>query len=472
MKKKFIISALVLPGVFCFHHGLFAQGADDPMGVTGVYNGNVNSAGSYDPYTGNATRQIDDIFIPATIGKYPLKFTRYFNSRWGFMSSGQASPRGAYANGLGDCYCWNYSYNFLNFGGNGYGAPDGRLVGGNAVGTQEMSGPMGTTDGGYIVWGNYTIGGQTYTYATQLVDPYGQITNITYDAQNRMSRVTEPGGRYLQINYNNTTGGSYRTSLITSVQAFDGPRGNLLQWVNYTYAQWTDAYGTVWTVLSHVDYSDGSAANYTYKIQGTYPPGSTTAVIVPILLSCDDVRPVGAMRKITYQYDNPGSSASAGAIGSEKNSDTGAVVSQVQYPNDVQSGAQPRTEVRGDGATRTFNYHAPNNLNPQPASGKLLNYTDFLGNSTILNYDESVTSPSSGLIMSVVDANNHTTTYTRAPSWAVHQITHPDNTYVSQTYTDESNPVYLHSRTDERGNTTTFTRDPNNRIMRICPGSA
>src|SRR4029077_293702 len=59
---------------------LAEQGDDNPTGVNGAYNGNVATGCSYDPYTGNALREIDDIVVPGAIGAYPLKWTRYFNS--------------------------------------------------------------------------------------------------------------------------------------------------------------------------------------------------------------------------------------------------------------------------------------------------------------------------------------------------------------------------------------------------------
>jgi hypothetical protein len=35
---------------------LAQAGNDNPTGVAGMFNGNVTTAGSYDPYTGNTTR--------------------------------------------------------------------------------------------------------------------------------------------------------------------------------------------------------------------------------------------------------------------------------------------------------------------------------------------------------------------------------------------------------------------------------
>src|SRR5882724_4361984 len=53
----------------------------NPIGVTGIFNGNVTTGCSYDPLSHSSNRAIDDIVVPGSIGKYPLKMTRYYNSR-------------------------------------------------------------------------------------------------------------------------------------------------------------------------------------------------------------------------------------------------------------------------------------------------------------------------------------------------------------------------------------------------------
>lgn len=58
-------------------------GNDNPTGVTGEYHGSTTTAGSYDPYTGNAKRVIDDLTVTGSIGEYPLKWTRTLNTRGG-----------------------------------------------------------------------------------------------------------------------------------------------------------------------------------------------------------------------------------------------------------------------------------------------------------------------------------------------------------------------------------------------------
>src|SRR5258708_39486311 len=98
-KETFMISkrslqsacATVIVATMFFAEGVFAAdaGDDNPTGVSGIYNGNVTDGGSWDPLTGNVARFIDDIVVPGSVGAYPLKWTRYWNSRakiyyWGY----------------------------------------------------------------------------------------------------------------------------------------------------------------------------------------------------------------------------------------------------------------------------------------------------------------------------------------------------------------------------------------------------
>src|ERR1044071_659445 len=74
-------------------------GNDNPTGVTGEYNGSITTGGSYDPYTGNAKRFIDDLTVTGSIGEYPLKWTRILNTRGG---------TGKFGDGGG----WTHNYNW------------------------------------------------------------------------------------------------------------------------------------------------------------------------------------------------------------------------------------------------------------------------------------------------------------------------------------------------------------------------
>src|SRR5712691_5610289 len=56
-------------------------GDDNPTGPAGIFNGNVTTGCSYDPYTRNAMRTVTDIVVAGAVGTRPLAFTRFANSR-------------------------------------------------------------------------------------------------------------------------------------------------------------------------------------------------------------------------------------------------------------------------------------------------------------------------------------------------------------------------------------------------------
>ena len=112
MKTKFIFLAM-LSLLALSNSIVLGQGEDNPTGVSGIYNGNITTAGNYDPFTQNALRIVDDIVVPGSLGAYPLKWTRYYNSRKGSIYTG-----------------WTFSYNDYLAGETGttLGLPDGRLI--------------------------------------------------------------------------------------------------------------------------------------------------------------------------------------------------------------------------------------------------------------------------------------------------------------------------------------------------------
>src|ERR1043165_9441358 len=79
---------LVWLGSLFLAPSLFGQaGNNNPGGVTAEFYGSITTAGNYDPWTGNARREIDDIVVPGTIGAYPLKFTRTLSTRGGWSGN-------------------------------------------------------------------------------------------------------------------------------------------------------------------------------------------------------------------------------------------------------------------------------------------------------------------------------------------------------------------------------------------------
>ena len=58
-----------------------AEEAGNPTGTSGDSNGEVTTAGGYDPFTGNAKRAVTDLAVQGANGAYPLALTRVYNSR-------------------------------------------------------------------------------------------------------------------------------------------------------------------------------------------------------------------------------------------------------------------------------------------------------------------------------------------------------------------------------------------------------
>src|SRR5438270_8134326 len=158
------------------------------------------------------------------------------------------------------------------------------------------------------------------------------------------------------------------------------------------------------------------------------------------------------MKRISYTYatgNNPdGSAAVYGQILSENSSATSQPVSTLTINSPT-----TRTETRGDGPSRAFNYN----------NGQLANYTDFKNQTSYLSYDGN------GYVSAFQDARNNVTSTSREPRiGALSVLTHPgDNSTVSFGYTDANNPYYLSYRTDERWQTTWFTRNGNHQVERI-----
>jgi RHS repeat-associated protein len=440
---------------------------EGPLGVTGIFNGNVTTGCSYDPLSHSAHRAIDDIVVPGSIGKYPLKMTRYYNSRqqyYAFTAIG-LSPGWAHEYSW---LLWSAGHKVVSPHGNVYDDYCGPPVGVSERWenrTDAYNGTWRLADGGKVIFVNGRV--------TYIDDPYGLRTTIYYDANGRRWQVMEPGGRYLQFFYNATDPDG--TVLLTRVEAHGLGNTTVTDWVNYSYTLISAGVeGRNKKMLTGVAYSDGTSATYEYRGDNV-TESQTTHKMYPLLQRCDDVRYNSPMRTIRYEYQNGGPH---GVIINEKNPGVGAVSAIAPgVPTGGRGTVDSFTETRGDGPTRTFNYthiahcqgtecgpcddYGTNGPNQQ----MLLNYTDFQGHTTTLGYDTN------WYVNSVRDANTHTTSYTRGPGppngiGQITRITHPsDNTYIEYTY--ESDPHYIHSIRDERGEVTTYTRDGNHRVTRI-----
>lgn len=384
--KALSFVVVFLPGV------VLGLGSNNPTGVAGVFNGNVTSGGSYDSYTGNATRVINDIVVAGSVGAYPLAWRRTLTTR------DNSGP-----NQFGSSGYWRHSYAWLlytpSWSPDFVSYPDGRTYQPDdpAPGVSDRfvasypppryelaDATLLLGDGGRVHFspkGYYNIFGQweVKLLATEIIDPYGLVTALNYRVEDGLlDRITEPGGRYLQINYitdpwETLSGDASQphTKLVSSVGAHTGssaPGGDrLTQAVYYNYAPFNGNPNSGFTTLASVDYSDGTRANYTY--QGNNLRDQRGSIGLPLIASCDDVRYAGAMRKIRYEFLSTSRSEDSGVIYRERSGTTGEMVSQLDVP---WNSLVTRDETRGDGPQRHFEY--------RDYLGYLSAFTDFQGN--------------------------------------------------------------------------------------------
>ena len=484
-------------------HDLHAQvGNDNPTGPSGIFNGQAGGCG-YDPYTANATRSITDISVAGGVGEYPLALVRTANSR-------TPSTTGVFGWAGG----WNHNYNWIledsplgpiNPARYTVEFPDGRVETfkqvnwdttcyrvrrgdqSTSAGVRERFVPVDLNpnhtqtymraylilpDGGKVeFWAHQHVSGSQYWYhyhVTAMIDPHGLRTTIDSELVNqntlrRITKVTEPAGRYLQFAYTGIN--SPRIASVTEYISGIARRS-----VNYSYLQMR---------LNYVQYYNNAwTAHYQYCNANVGDPD-----MMPMLLwTCDDPMYGGPMHKIAYVYrttDNyPGNHPVYGQIQSEKYYDgttVGAAVSTlaVGIPN---NNPVYRTETRGDGATRTFIY---NGAGP----GYLAWASDFTDRYASQTYNQTTK-----YISAVMDRRGNTTDYTvnrltgnvtqtQFPAAADVTPSPAPRGTVNYAYgwagchdsnnLDANNPYFLCTATDEGGHVTKFWRDGNKRVTKI-----
>jgi RHS repeat-associated protein len=491
LPRRSFAKAGVLALAFASLSQLHAQvGNNNANGFSGIFNGQIHTGCSYDPYTGNATRSITDIAVAGAVGEYPLALVRTANSR-------TPSTTEVFGRAGG----WNHNYNWIledsptsttaNFQPSRYTVdfPDGRVETFRAVtwdpnyyrvrpgaetpaqstsaGVRERFVPLNLStmlaylilpDGGkveFTAWQHTSGSRYYYKYsATAIIDPYGLRTTLQWEVvgPNNLRRlvwVIEPAGRYLHFFY--TTANGPRISQVT---ASDGRN------VNYYY---------VYSGLDHVTYYNNPnwIAHYRYCAPNIGDPDT----VPKLLWTVDDPMYPGPMKRIAYEYkpatpNNPDNTVAVyGQILNERYWDgnlqdaPGAIVSTLTV-GEAPNVTWKRKETRGDGATRTFVYSG---------AGYVTWASDFMGHQSTMGYD------SYKYLNSFIDFNRNETDYTcESIIGNVTQIKYPltqgdtpgqgQRPTVNYTYT---NDYYLHTITDEGNHTTTITRDGNNRVTQI-----
>jgi RHS repeat-associated protein len=483
----------------CSPRELHAQAANDnPSGPAGIFNGNIESACNYDPYTANAVRALTDIVVAGAAGTEPLALIRTSNSR-GLV--------GANVGGFGAGAGWQHNYDWkmqssnissssgfsptsysINFpdGRSEIFAPSGTDIYFRALkGTRERIIPLSAgfvylilADGSKIQFKATLQSYQDqccpqdgcpmctfyyYTYQAQaIIDPYGLRTTLSYNTDGTIQQVSEPAGRYLRF--------TWVSGRIDTVTASDGRS------VKYAYGARSYPPGTtVYAVLDSVTYYGDNTllAHYTYEAPNIPSFGNYNGA--PLLKTCDDVMYAGPMKKIAYVYattnNQDGTAPVVGQIKSENYYDgtnIGGAVSSLTINGST------RTETRGDGPSRTFTYGGTYAGVAQP-SNLITKATDFKGIAATQGYDLNT-----NYINAVTDRNGHTINYTLEPiTGRMTQVQFPATpsdattagrgtlkySYGSASCADPNNkdpnnPYFVCTSTDEAGNVTQYSRWP------------
>ena len=241
----------------------------------------------FDVFTGNVHRQITDIMVHDGVGEHQLKFQRTTTSRY----------LGALPTPLGTGGSWrhNYLWNIYYAGTNSIGNeiisvdyPDGNnyqfdrkspadlyLTGVSETEERVQQDSVDLnqyyllfTDGSKL--SIRKIAGTPVKYqANGLYDRYGQHYPFTLDAKGRVTRVTEPAGRYINISYGsigNFAHGNITFSYYNATATNVGVAGEFNGWQAGSNPM-VNNNGT-WTTTIPLQF--GAAYQYKFVVDGTW----------------------------------------------------------------------------------------------------------------------------------------------------------------------------------------------------------
>ncbi len=327
--------------VLLFHGSARAQDTDgsNPTGPSGSFSGEVTTAGSYDPFTGNIKRRVTDLVVPGSNGAYPLQFSRIFNSNRYYVANDNPV--------LGDAVNWRHSYQWALSPNKDATSgtvltytvayPDGGVIvfkphRGSTPSNEYATywrGPGGTADRLEVadaahIYLHTSDGGivafEDSNWPNYIADPNGARTLLTYVANNPafLDTVTESGGRWLKFSYTTTSypcqdlGGANHTITYTELTTVTASNTQHVTYTNITAGYYTanptpknpdHQYPAPYRALQDVNYgredATGSSevhARYGYNNSNSYG-------VVPSLIGALDPHYTGAMTSITYAGD-------------------------------------------------------------------------------------------------------------------------------------------------------------------------
>ncbi|MEO6729773.1 MAG: RHS repeat-associated core domain-containing protein [Ferruginibacter sp.] len=392
----------------------------------------------FNAYTGNLHHEVRDLEVWGGVGEIPLVWRRYYNSResqgwWGF----------------------SFQYTMINDGNNSLGQPlltiwfpeGGGLTFAQSptdpsrwlptIGVEERLFQQGNnfffqmSNGHRLRFQRIGTGSSAFYLLQDIRDSYQNIYRLAYNAENNLTRVTEPAGRYLEMTYSTV----YGYKVITKVSTSDGRS------VFYNYSVVSDG-ASDRLQLTTVNYGDGTRATYSYYEPFTRPwaPGAAFTLLAHAV----DPRYEGSTVNMSFTYDN---SIASGYIKEERNGKTGQVMATLNADENN------RWICYANGRVQHL-------VMPVDLLGKTKEYIDGLGRKTIYEYDETT-----GFIKTITDPLGRITTYNARTIYSNPlEVTHPDGS--KEKWTRDDLDLVL-TYTDELGRTTTFSRDNRHRINKI-----
>jgi RHS repeat-associated protein len=248
-------------------------------------------------------------------------------------------------------------------------------------------------------------------FLTTLIDRNGNHTNVTYDANGRISQIEDAGSRILTFHYNATS---------TQVENVTDSTGTI---ASYTYANFCPSSGCS-TFLSQAAYPDGSQSNFTYDTSSGMILSVTDASSKVIETHTYD----GYYRGLTSQRANGVDLVTVSYPSAATAQVTSSVGYTTAYTFSTAGGASVVTNVSGPtcstceaGNTSSFTFDASGNrLTSTDANGDTTSFTyDLMGN--MLSRSNNVNGTqltwtyaydSFGDVLTQTDPLNHTTTNT------------------------------------------------------------
>ena len=404
--------------------------------------GNVG-ANPISPGSGNLQREVLDL---ETFGNSPVEFKRLYRSR--------NRNYGAKAWELGAANTWQHNWAWelrdIDYKENGFhnlrlNTPEGETIDFKATDDTGMIRapglsrgdrlyqwkPAGELKNGHTLatpegWEYYFERRAHPNYALVGVrDPQGQMWELEYDEQNRLVRIQNRFGRFINLERQEVNG----EERITQIESSDGRE------VNYNYNTFSNATVNT-TVLTSVNYPGGEQANYNYV------GGTSLTEGRPLLESADDPMVEGAGSRIRWVYNyQPQFGAGrqymvVGMAQQERNLLTDDVIVSFPFGAGNESWVE---EGDGTGTYRKF------------FNGKLVEKVDGEGRSEQISYSHG----GHGFISKRLYANGAEINYQRDAQGRVIQ---QRDAYGSRHYTYNANGFLLTS-TDELGRILTIERN-------------